>query len=123
MSQPDPQPVQSHSYMSRRVVPFGTTIFGEMTSLARQLGAINLGQGFPDFDGPPEIIAAAAKALQSDQNQYAPGLGYREARQAIADHSKRFYGQSIDPDTEVAVTAGATEAMFMAIQGLLDPGD
>ncbi len=117
----DPSPQASH--MSRRVEPFGVTIFSQMTSLARQCGAINLGQGVPDFDGPREVLDAAARALQSNLNQYAPGLGYLEARKAVADHAPRFYNQTVDPETEVAITAGATEGMFMAIQGVLDPGD
>src|SRR5579859_2403049 len=111
------------SPMSQRVEPFGVTIFSEMSTLARQYGAINLGQGVPDFDGPPEVLEAATRALQGNLNQYAPGLGYPEVRQAVADHAKRFYGQTINPDTEVAILAGATEGMFMAIQGVLDPGD
>ncbi len=109
--------------MSHRVEPFGTTIFSEINSRARQHNAVNLGQGAPDFDGPPEVLAAAVAALHNNANQYAPGLGYLAVRQAIADHARRFYGQIVDPETEVAVTAGATEAMLAAVLGLLDSGD
>jgi N-succinyldiaminopimelate aminotransferase len=109
--------------MSHRVEPFGTTIFSEINSLARQYNAVNLGQGAPDFDGPPEVLAAAVAALHNNANQYAPGLGYLAVRQAVADHSLRFYGQVVDPETEVAIMAGATEAMLAAILGLLDAGD
>jgi len=109
--------------MSHRVEPFGTTIFSEINTLARQHNAVNLGQGAPDFDGPPEVLAAAVSALHSNANQYAPGVGYLAVRQAVADHAMRFYGQTVDPETEVAITAGATEAMLAAILGLLDSGD
>ena len=109
--------------MSHRVEPFGTTIFSEINNLARQHNAVNLGQGAPDFDGPPEVLAAAVAALHNNANQYAPGIGYLAVRQAIADHARRFYGQIVDPETEVAVTAGATEAMLAAVLGLLDSGD
>ena len=109
--------------MSQRVAPFGTTIFSEINTLARQHNAINLGQGAPDFDSPPEVLAAAVAALHNNANQYAPGLGYLSVRQAVADHARRFYGQQVDPETEVAITAGATEAMLAAILGLLDVGD
>jgi len=109
--------------MARRVAHFGTTIFAEVTVLARQHGAVNLGQGTPDFDSPPEVLAAAVAAVNGQMNQYAPGVGLSQLREAIARHAKRFYGQVIDPETEVRVTAGATEAMFAAILGLTDPGD
>jgi N-succinyldiaminopimelate aminotransferase len=109
--------------MARRVAGFGTTVFVEINALARQHNAVNLGQGAPDFDGPPEILAAAVKAVNSDLNQYAPGIGMRAVREAIALHAQRFYGQKVNPETEVLVTAGATEAVFAAILGLTDPGD
>jgi N-succinyldiaminopimelate aminotransferase len=111
------------TYMANRVEPFGTTIFSEINALARKYGAVNLGQGAPDFDAPPAIIQAAADALHHALNQYSPGLGYPEVRRAIAAHSQRFYGQTLDPDTEVAVMAGATEGVLCSILGLLDPGD
>jgi N-succinyldiaminopimelate aminotransferase len=109
--------------MSQRVAGFGTTVFVEINNLARQYDAVNLGQGAPDFDGPPEVLAAAVKAVNGAFNQYAPGIGMLVARQAIAQHGERFYAQKIDPETEVLVTSGATEAVFAAILGLTDPGD
>ncbi len=109
--------------MARRVSEFGTTIFTEINVLARQHGAVNLGQGAPDFDGPPEVLAAAVDAINGQMNQYPPGTGMPRVREAIALHAERFYGQKIDPATQVAVTSGATEAMFAAILGLSDPGD
>jgi N-succinyldiaminopimelate aminotransferase len=102
----------------------GTTIFAEMSALALETGSINLGQGFPDTDGPAEIAAAAAEAVLGGRgNQYPPGPGIPELRQAIAAHQKRFYGLDVDPDTEVLVTAGATEAIAAAMLALLEPGD
>jgi N-succinyldiaminopimelate aminotransferase len=109
--------------MARRVAGFGTTIFSDINVLAQQHQAVNLGQGAPDFDGPPEVLAAAVKALNSQLNQYAPGLGMQILREAIASHAERFYGHRIDPATEVVVTSGATEAVFAAILGLTDSGD
>jgi N-succinyldiaminopimelate aminotransferase len=109
--------------MSQRVAGFGTTIFSDINVLARQYNAVNLGQGAPDFDGPPEVLAAAVEAVNSALNQYAPGIGMASVRQAIARHAERFYGQKINPDTEVLVTTGATEGVFAAILGLTDPGD
>jgi len=109
--------------MSRRVAGFGTTVFVEINDLARQHNAVNLGQGAPDFDSPPEVLAAAVKAVNSAMNQYAPGIGLPEAREAIAGHAQRFYGQKLNSETEVLVTAGATEGVFAAILGLTDPGD
>jgi N-succinyldiaminopimelate aminotransferase len=102
----------------------GTTIFAEMSALAAQTGSINLGQGFPDTDGPAEIASAAAEAVLAGRgNQYPPGPGIPELRQAIAAHQKRFYELDVDPDTEVLVTAGATEAIAAALLALLEPGD
>jgi N-succinyldiaminopimelate aminotransferase len=109
--------------MSQRVAGFGTTVFVEINNLARQHNAVNLGQGAPDFDGPPEVLAAAVEAVNSALNQYAPGIGMPAVREAIAKHSERFYGQKLNPDTEVLVTTGATEGVFAAILGLTDPGD
>lgn len=108
---------------SDRVQGLGTTIFAEMSALAIRTGAVNLGQGFPDTDGPSDVVEHAVDALRSGRNQYAPGLGVPELRAAIAHHQERFYGLQIDPDTEVAVTTGATEAIASALLGLLDPGD
>src|SRR4026209_61735 len=111
------------SVMSQRVAGFGTTVFVEINNLAQQHNAVNLGQGAPDFDGPPEVLAAAIAAVNSALNQYAPGIGMLAVREAIAKHSERFYGQKLNPDTEVLVTTGATEGVFAAILGLTDPGD
>ena len=102
----------------------GTTIFAEMSALAVATGSINLGQGFPDTDGPREIAQAAADAVLAGRgNQYPPGPGIPELRQAIAEHQKRFYRLAVDPDSEVLVTAGATEAIAAAMLALLEPGD
>ena len=109
--------------MSQRVADFGTTVFVEINNLARQFNAVNLGQGAPDFDGPPEVLAAAVEAVNGAFNQYAPGIGMPAVREAIAGHAERFYRQKLDPETDVLVTSGATEAVFAAILGLTDPGD
>jgi N-succinyldiaminopimelate aminotransferase len=103
--------------------PFGTTIFTEMSALALSTGSINLGQGFPDTDGPPEMLAAAAEALRGGANQYPPLPGIPALRAAITAHEQRFWGLTRDPDTEVVVTAGATEAVVAAILALCEPGD
>ena len=103
---------------------FGTTIFAEMSALAVATGSINLGQGFPDTDGPDVVLNAAVDAIRSGKhNQYPPGLGVPELRDAIARHQHRFYGLTYDPATEVLVTAGATEAIAAAILSLTEPGD
>jgi len=106
--------------------PDGTlspTIFAEMSALAVATGAINLGQGFPDEDGPPQVLEAAKRAITDGLNQYPPGLGMPVLRQAIAEHQRRFYGLTIDPDNQVLVTAGATEALAATILALTDDGD
>jgi N-succinyldiaminopimelate aminotransferase len=103
--------------------PFGTTIFTEMSALAARTGSVNLGQGFPDTDGPDEMLAAAAEALRSGANQYPPLAGIPALRGAITAHEQRFWGLSRDPDTEVVVTAGATEAIAAAVLGLCEAGD
>jgi len=99
------------------------TIFAEMSALAASTGAINLGQGFPDQDGPQEVLDAARRAISKGMNQYPPGIGMPVLREAIAEHQQRFYGIDIDPDTEVLVTAGATEALAATILALADDGD
>jgi N-succinyldiaminopimelate aminotransferase len=99
------------------------TIFAEMSDLARRTGAINLGQGFPDYDGPAEVLEAARAAIASGFNQYPPAIGYAVLREAIAEHQKRFYGLDVDPDSEVLVTAGASEALAAALLALVDEGD
>ncbi|MGO9082335.1 MAG: pyridoxal phosphate-dependent aminotransferase [Streptosporangiaceae bacterium] len=110
--------------LNRALAGMGTTIFAEMSALAVATGSINLGQGFPDTDGPAEIARAAADAVLSGQgNQYPPGPGIPQLRQAIAGHQERFYGTVLDPDREVLVTAGATEAIAAALLGMLEPGD
>lgn len=108
---------------STRIAGLGTTIFAEMSALAARTGAVNLGQGFPDTDGPDEVVDRAVDALRSGRNQYAPGTGVPELRAAIAEHQRRFYGLVVDPDDEVAVTTGATEAVAAALLGLVDAGD
>ncbi|MFL6090243.1 MAG: pyridoxal phosphate-dependent aminotransferase [Aeromicrobium sp.] len=108
---------------SARLDGLGTTIFAEMSALAHSTGSINLGQGFPDTDGPAEVLDAAVAAVQSGHNQYPPGLGIPALRESIAAHQARWYGLSIDPASEVVVTTGATEAIAAAILGLVDPGD
>ncbi|MGV8859095.1 aminotransferase class I/II-fold pyridoxal phosphate-dependent enzyme [Rhodoglobus sp.] len=99
------------------------TIFAEMSALAVSTGAINLGQGFPDEDGPIEVLDAARKAISDGVNQYPPGNGLPVLRNAIAEHQERFYGIEIDPDTEVLATAGATEALAATILALTNEGD
>jgi N-succinyldiaminopimelate aminotransferase len=109
--------------MTSKLEGFGTTIFATMSALATRTGAINLGQGFPDTDGPPEVLDAAVDAIRSGVNQYPPGPGMPVLRQAIVDHQRRFYGLDLDLDREVLVTAGATEALAGALLGMLDTGD
>ncbi|MFF3745898.1 pyridoxal phosphate-dependent aminotransferase [Streptomyces kronopolitis] len=113
--------------LNRRLAEFGTTIFAEMSALAVGTGSINLGQGFPDADGPEEVREAAVRALRDGRgNQYPPGPGIPELRTAVAAHQERFYGHrglSYDPDTEVLVTAGATEAIAATLLALLEPDD
>jgi len=110
--------------LNQRLAGLGTTIFAEMSALALTTGSVNLGQGFPDTDGPAEVAAAAAAAIMEGRgNQYPPGPGIPELRHAVAAHQKRFYGVDLDPDTEVLVTAGATEGIAAALIALMEPGD
>jgi N-succinyldiaminopimelate aminotransferase len=102
---------------------FGTTIFAEMSALAVQTNSINLGQGFPDTDGPPALLEAARQAIADGQNQYPPGPGIAPLRSAIAAHQHRHYGLTFDPDREVLVTSGATEAIAASVLALCEPGD
>ncbi|AKN70404.1 aminotransferase [Streptomyces sp. PBH53] len=111
-------------HLNRRLAAFGTTIFAEMSALAVATGSINLGQGFPDTDGPEEIREAAVRALRDGRgNQYPPGPGIPELRTAVAAHQLRRYGLAYDPATEVLVTAGATEAIAASLLALVEPGD
>jgi N-succinyldiaminopimelate aminotransferase len=106
-----------------RMRPFGTTIFAEMSALAVRTGSVNLGQGFPDSDGPQEMLDAAVEAVQAGRNQYPPGPGIPELRAAVARHQRRFWNLDYDPDGEVLITAGATEAIAASILALCELGD
>jgi len=108
---------------AQRLAPFGTSVFSAITALAERHGAINLAQGFPDFDGPAAVIEAAAAAMRAGQNQYARSMGLPALVRAIAAFYERHYGLDFDPLAEVAVTCGATEGIAAALLGLLDPGD
>jgi N-succinyldiaminopimelate aminotransferase len=110
-------------YLSARLQGFGTTVFAEMSALAVATGSVNLGQGFPDYPGPSEVLDVARAAIGTAADQYPPGPGIPALREAIADHQQRFRGLAYDPDTEVLVTAGATEALSAALLALLDTGD
>ncbi|UFN42628.1 pyridoxal phosphate-dependent aminotransferase [Nocardioides okcheonensis] len=109
--------------LSARVAQIPPTVFSEMSALAVRTGALNLGQGFPDVDGPASVVAAAEQAMREGANQYAPGIGVPALRAAIARHQERHYGLTPDPDSEVVVTTGCTEAIAGALLGLVDPGD
>ena len=109
--------------LTSKLAGFGTTIFAEMSALATSTGSINLGQGFPDTDGPSEVLDAAIEAIRAGVNQYPPGLGDDDLRAAIAEHQQRWYGLELDPATQIVVTAGATEALAGAMLGMLDAGD
>ena len=109
--------------ISKKLAPFGTTIFSEMTKLALEHGAINLAQGFPDFEGPREILEAAKRALDAGENQYARSLGHPKLVAAIAAKMRAVYGVEVDPTSEVVVFCGATEGIASSLLGLLDPGD
>jgi N-succinyldiaminopimelate aminotransferase len=105
-----------------RMAPFTSTIFAEMSALALRTGAVNLGQGFPDTDGPASLLADVAANVTGGVNQYPPGVGVPALRTAVAEHQKRFWGLDVDPDT-VLVTTGATEAIAAAVLALCGPGD
>ncbi len=106
-----------------RLRPYATTVFAEMSALAARIGAVNLGQGFPDEDGPPALLKAAQDAIAEGANQYPPGIGIPALRQAIATQRRRRFGIDYDPDTEVLVTVGATEGIAAAVLGLVEPGE
>ena len=110
-------------YIKHSMREFGETIFAEMSALAAKTGAINLGQGFPDTDGPQEIAELAITAIRDGHNQYPPGLGIKKLRDAISHHQMRFYGLGFDPETEVLVTAGATEAIAASLLAICEQGD
>jgi len=110
-------------YLSSKLQGLGTSIFAEMSALAVQTGAINLGQGFPDTDGPAVVAEAAIAAIRAGHNQYPPGAGIPELRLAVAAHQQRFWEIDVDPDTEVLVTAGATEAIAATVIALCETGD
>jgi N-succinyldiaminopimelate aminotransferase len=110
-------------YLTAKLQGFGTTIFAEMSALAISTGAVNLGQGFPDTDGPREVLDAAKAAIDGGFNQYPPGPGMPVLRQAIAEHQRRFWGVTYDPESEILVTAGCTEAIASVLLGLCDTGD
>ncbi|MAU39438.1 MAG: aminotransferase [Actinobacteria bacterium] len=110
-------------YIKDSMREFGETIFAEMSALAAKTGAINLGQGFPDTDGPQEIAELAITAIRDGHNQYPPGLGIKKLRDAISHHQMRFYGLGFDPETEVLVTAGATEAIAASLLAICEQGD
>ena len=110
-------------YLSSRLQGFGTTVFAEMSALAVTTGSVNLGQGFPDYPGPPEVLDVARAAIGTAADQYPPGPGRPELREAIAAHVQRFRSLDYDPGDEILVTAGATEALSGALLALLDTGD
>lgn len=116
MTEPEP-------YLTSRLQGFGTTIFAEMSALAIETGSINLGQGFPDTDGPAAVSEAAVAAIRAGHNQYPPGIGIPELRAAIVRHQHHWYGLDYDAEHEVLVTAGATEAIAAALLALCEPGD
>ena len=109
--------------IAEKLVPFGTTVFAEMTALAQRHNAINLAQGFPDFEGPSEMVEAAVEALRSGDNQYARSRGHPVLVEAIAEAQNRYYGLSYDPTDEVVVFNGATEGIAASLLGILNPGD
>src|SRR4051812_19176819 len=115
------RPARDRKAARLRSIP--PTIFSEMSALAVRTGALNLGQGFPDRDGPGGAVEVAVEALRAGRNQYPPGAGIPELREAVAEHQRRHYGIELDPTREVVVTAGATEAIAAAVLAFVDPGD
>src|SRR5258705_8247930 len=115
-------PLGSAAMTVSRLQPYAVTIFAEMSALAARTGAVNLGQGFPDEDGPPAMLNVAENAIAEGVNQYPPGMGIAPLREAIAAQRKRHFGTEYDPDTEVLVTVGATDAIAAAVLGLVEPG-
>jgi N-succinyldiaminopimelate aminotransferase len=115
--------VTQQPFLTDRLQGFGTTIFAQMSALAVKTGAVNLGQGFPDTDGPIEVSEAAIQAIRDGHNQYPPVPGIPSLRLAVSEHRARFRGQRFDPDSEVLITAGATEALAAAMLSLTGPDD
>jgi N-succinyldiaminopimelate aminotransferase len=113
----------AREFSAHRVRGGGTTIFAEITALALEHGAVNLGQGAPDFDAPDVVREAARRAIDAGRNQYATSAGETALREAIARHAMRFYGQELDVAREITVTTGATEALYCAAMAFVDPGD
>ena len=109
------------AHLARRLQPFTTTIFATMSELAAATGSVNLGQGFPDIDGPEELREVAVAAIREGRNQYPPGNGVAELRHAVAAHQRAWYGLELDPETEVLVTVGATEAVAATLLALANP--
>ncbi|MFM2119011.1 MAG: hypothetical protein RL722_479, partial [Pseudomonadota bacterium] len=109
--------------LTSRLPAVGTTIFTVMSALAQECGAVNLGQGFPDFEGDPALMDAVTAALRAGHNQYPPMAGIPALRQAIADKVERLYGRRYDPNSEITITAGATQAIITAVLALVHPGD
>lgn len=114
---------ETKEVVTKALRPYGTSIFTEMSVLANAHGAVNLSQGFPDFDGPEEIRNMAAEAIKRGPNQYVLSYGIPALREALAGKMARFYGVTVDPDTEITVTGGATEGLCATLLGLLEPGD
>jgi N-succinyldiaminopimelate aminotransferase len=114
---------RANAQLARRLRPFATTIFATMSELARATGSVNLGQGFPDTDGPDELKDVAVEAIRRGDNQYPPSAGIPELRRAVADHQAAWYGLELDPESEVLVTVGATEAIAATLLALCEPGD
>ena len=112
-----------HDPLAQRLRGFGASIFAEMTALALETGSVNLGQGFPDYDGPIEVLTVAQQEIAAGHNQYPPGIGSADLRAAISEHQQRFWGLSYDPQSEILVTMGATEAIAAALLGTLNAGD
>src|ERR671914_1531198 len=115
--------MSSVDWQADRVRSATTTIFAEMSALAVATNSVNLGQVFPDTDGPDFMLDEARAAIAGGLNQYPPGRGIRPLREAIAEHSSRHYGLAYDPDSEVLVTTGATEAIAASLLALCEPGD
>jgi len=116
-------PTLRQPYLSSRLQGFGTSIFTEITLLANRYGALNLGQGFPNFDGPQVIKDAAIAAITSGANQYLRSMGLPALNAAIAEHERRFYGLEYEPDRDITVMSGATEAICATLLALCEPGD